>query len=130
MTQWVQFFGTAAKIRTTDRKPSILLTCNSNPHGLWWFVNTSVYKKRNDEYRYFDLEGGGVFSITWSGAPESGSIVKSEATEEKPGVWRLTPLKDLKPGEYGLFSGQTALFDGILGATQGQAILFDFGIDK
>jgi hypothetical protein len=129
ISHWVQFSDTAAKIRTPDHRPSVLITSDRDPRGLWWFVRASVYRKGNEQYRYFGLDGGGPFSVIWSGSPESGSIVNTEATEEKPGLWRLTPIRDLKAGEYGLFAGQTALFAG-LGGGEGQAILFDFGVDK
>jgi hypothetical protein len=125
-TTWVQFEDLSAKARVRDRRPALLLATDKDPRGRWWFVKTSQQKGEN--YRYFDLEGGGMFSVVWSGSPESGSIVKCEAVEEQPGVWALTPLKELKPGEYGMFSGQVqGMFPG---QPQGQALLFDFGIDK
>jgi hypothetical protein len=39
------------------------------------------------------------------------------------------PSKDLKPGEYGLFSGQVqgGWYPGMV---QGQSVLFDFAVDK
>jgi hypothetical protein len=124
---WVQFDDLSAKTRIRDRRPTLLLTSDKDPRGRWWFVKASL-QEDDENYRYFDLEGGGMFSVVWSGSPESGSIVKCEAVEEKPGVWALTPLKDLKPGEYGMFSGQVqAVFHG---QPQGQALLFDFGVDK
>lgn len=121
VTSWVQFADGSAKIRIRDRRPTILLESDKDPRGGWWFVQVSTDKEDGEDYRYFDLEGGGGFSIRWSGSPESGSVVKYEAIEEQPGRWRLTPLKELKPGEYGLFSGKTQ---------QGEGVLFDFGIDK
>jgi hypothetical protein len=63
--------------------------------------------------------------VSWSGSPEKGSVVKCEMVEEKPGLWALTPLKDLKPGEYGAFSGQVGPF-----GSPGQAVLYGFGVDK
>jgi hypothetical protein len=89
----------------SDRKPTILLATDKDPRGRWWFVRTS--QQEGEDYRCFDLEGGGGFSVVWSGSPEKGSVMKCDAVEEKPGLWGLTPLKELKPGEYGVFSGQT-----------------------
>lgn len=126
LVTWVQFDDLSAKTRIRDRRPTLLVATDRDPRGRWWFVRTS--QQEGEDYRYFDLEGGGVFSMVWSGSPEKGSIVRCEAFEEEPGLWRLTPLKELKPGEYGVFSGQ---MQGVFaGLTQGQAILFDFGIDK
>jgi len=125
---WVQFEGLAAKVRTRDRRPSLVVASDGDPRGRWWYVKTSLQEDEED-YRYFDLEGGGAFSMVWSGAPERGSVVKCDAVEEGAGLWVLTPVKELKPGEYGLFSGQiqSGWFPGM---TQGQSVLFDFGIDK
>ncbi len=119
---WIEFTPVSAETRTKDRRPTVLVPADTSPRGRWWFVHTS--QEKDEDYRYFDLEGGGAFSISWSGSPEKGSIVKCEMVEEKPGVWALTPLKELKPGEYGVFSGQVGPF-----APQGQAVLFDFGIE-
>jgi len=53
----------------------------------------------------------------------------SGATEEQRGLWRIRPLKDLRPGEYGLFAGSDQSATTIFGkGTAG--ILFDFGIEK
>jgi len=123
MTTWVEFTPISATVRTRDRRPTVGISTDTSPRGRWWFVHTS--QQNGEDYRYFDLDGGGGFSISWSGSPEKGSIVKCEMVEETPGHWALTPVKELKPGEYGLFSGQVGPF-----GPQGQAVLFDFGIDK
>jgi len=121
VVNWVQFNDPAAKTRIRDPRPVILLESDKDPRGAWFIVQVSVNNKKDDVYRYFDLEGGGgVFSNVWSGEPEKGSIVKFDVTQEGPNLWRLTPLKDLKPGEYGLFSGRK----------EGEGILYDFGIDR
>lgn len=121
VTQWVQFNDPSAKLRVTDRRPSVVIATDIDPRGAWWLVSLSTAKDGNGVYRYFDLErGGGVFSMAWSGSPEQGSIVKFDVVQEQPGKWRLTVPKDLKPGEYGVFSGRN----------QGEGILFGFGIDK
>ena len=120
VVSWLHFNDYTAKIRTKDRRPSFLLESDKDPRGGWWYVKVSQDKREDDDYRYFDLEGGGPFGIVWSGSPEKGSVVKYDATQERPGVWRLIPVKTLSPGEYGLFSGKR----------EGVGLLFDFGIDK
>ena len=117
VNNWVQFNDLSAKTRISDRRPTVLIATDKDPRGHWWFVRTS--QQEDEAYRYFDLEGGGVFSVVWSGSPDGGAIVKCDAVEEQPGLWGLTPLKDLKSGEYGLFTGQAE-----------GALLFDFGVDR
>lgn len=125
---WVQFEGLTSRTRIRDRRPTLLVAAEGDPRGRWWFVKTSQ-EEDDEDYRYFDLEGGGAFSMVWSGSPEKGSVVKCDAVEEGVGQWALTPQKDLKPGEYGLFSGQVqgGWYPGMV---QGQSVLFDFGVDK
>jgi hypothetical protein len=53
-------------------------------------------------------------------APDDDSMVKCDIVEEKPGLWRFTPIKELKPGEYGIYVGKG----------EQTASLYDFGIDK
>jgi hypothetical protein len=55
-----------------------------------------------------------------SSAPDDDSMVKCDITEQKPGLWRFTPVKDLKPGEYGIY----------IGKGEQTASLYDFGVDK
>lgn len=122
VTQWVQFEDLTAKVRIRDRRPTILLASDKDPRGGYWVVQMSVYDKRDEKYRYFDLENAG--SLMWgaagfSGAPEKGSVIKYDAVEEQPGLWRITPQTQLKPGEYGLFSAHGQ-----------ELLLFAFGIDR
>jgi hypothetical protein len=118
--QWVQFNDLTAKLRARDPMPAILIESEKDPRAGWFWIKAIQYNRKGNVYRYFDVLGGGAFSAGWSGKPEGISTVPYEATQEKPGLWRLTPVKALKPGEYALFSGQR----------EGQAIVFDFGVDK
>ena len=118
---WVQFSDLAAKTRIQDPRPSVLIESDKDPRGAWFWVQLTKNNKKNDIYRYFDLQGGGGFaSATFSGEPEKGSVINFELAQEGPNLWRLTPVKDLKPGEYGLF----------LGRREGEGILYDFGVDR
>jgi hypothetical protein len=119
VAKWIQFHDAAAKIRTVDRRPSLVIATDKDPRGAWWVVSVGTYKDSGEEVRYFDLEAGGWISIDLSGSPDKGAIVKYEVSQEQPGLWRLTLLKDLKPGEYGLFTG-----------AQGGGLLFGFGVAK
>jgi hypothetical protein len=119
VASWVHFNDNAAKIRTRDRRPSVLVESETDPRGGWWYVKVTQDKKDGEFYRYFDVEGG-VVSGFGGMAPEPGSVVKCDAVQAQQGVWRLTPVKDLSPGEYGVFTGKGG----------GQGLLFDFGVDK
>jgi hypothetical protein len=68
---------------------------------------------------------GGVISD----APDEACEVQYSAIEEKPGLWRITPKEELKPGEYGLFwwAGSSPLINRT-GASP--MSLYDFGVEK
>jgi len=119
MASWVHFNDRSAKIRTRDRRPAVLVESENDPRGGWWYVKLGQDKKDGEDYRYFDVEGGVMSGFQASSAPEKGSVVKCDAAQAGPGVWRLTPTKDLNPGEYGVFT-----------AKDRQGLVFDFGIDR
>ena len=70
--------------------------------------------------RSIDIQSPGMFGGVMTSAPDSDFLIKVDVTEEKPGLWRFTPTKQLKPGEYGIYVGKG----------EKAATLFDFGIDK
>jgi len=100
-------------------RPSVTVASDRDKKSIW-FVHVDQDKDAEDMNRSLDVESPGMWGGTMSSAPDGDMIVKCDVQEEKPGVYRLTPLKDLKPGEYGIYLGK------------GEAIgtLFDFGIDK
>jgi hypothetical protein len=51
------------------------------------------------------------------GAPDPDWTLPFDASQESPGVWRIVPKTDLKPGEYGLYISSVAT-------------LFDFAVDQ
>jgi hypothetical protein len=45
------------------------------------------------------------------GAPDSDNQIDYDVVAEGPDTWRITPKKDLKPGEYGLWNSQMEMYD-------------------
>jgi hypothetical protein len=117
--RFIIFDEVESKIRTKDHKPSVTVASDRDKKSIW-FVKVDQDKDAEDMNRSLDVESPGMWGGVMSSAPDGDMIVKCDVQEEKPGVFRLTPLKDLKPGEYGIYLGK------------GEAIgtLFDFGIDK
>jgi hypothetical protein len=117
--RFIIFDEVEAKVRTKDHRPSVTVASDRDKKSIW-FVHVDQDKDAEDMNRSLDVESPGMWGGTMSSAPDGDMIVKCDVQEEKPGVFRLTPLKDLKPGEYGIYLGK------------GEAIgtLFDFGIDK
>ncbi len=120
MRRFIEFDGVEATVRTKDRKPSVTIATDKDPHKLYWMVKLDQDKDPEDMDRSLDVESPGMWGGVMSSAPDDDSLVKCDITEEKPGLWRYTPLKELKPGEYGIYVGKG----------EQTASLYDFGVDK
>jgi len=120
MRRFIEFDGVEATVRTKDRKPSVTIATDKDPRKLYWMVKLDQDKDPEDMDRSLDVESPGMWGGVMSSAPDDDSLVKCDITEEKPGLWRFTPLKELKPGEYGIYVGKG----------EQTASLYDFGVDK
>ncbi len=120
MRRFVMFSELAASVRTKDRKPTVLISSGKDPRKTFWLVILDQDDDPEDMNRSLDVESPGMWGGVISSAPDSDMMVDYDATEEKPGVWRLTPRNELKPGEYGVYVGKG----------ENTATLYDFGVDK
>lgn len=123
---FVNYPGLKARVRTRDRRPTLLVKSSSALAGGHYF-----FAKLDSD------TGNGVRSLKISSfksglramfgsdrgalAPDSDWVIPFETAEESPGLWRVSVKQDLEPGEYGWYVHLTA-------GPQG-AGLFDFGID-
>jgi hypothetical protein len=98
----------------------VTIATDKDPGQIYWLVKVDQDKDKEDMNRSIDVESPGMWGGNMSSAPDGDFRIKCDKTEEKPGLWRYTPLKDLKPGEYGVYTGK--------GEQSGE--LFDFGVDK
>jgi hypothetical protein len=119
--RFIVFDELAATVRTKDRKPSITIAAAQDPSkGGYWLVKLDQDTDEEDKNRGMDVESPGMWGGTLSSAPDDDFKIKVEKAEEKPGVWRFVPIKDLKPGEYGVY----------IGKGEQTGIVYDFGVDK
>jgi len=111
---YMDYPGLHADERTKDKHPSILVTSPKNPAGRYYLAKCDV--NDGDGTRSVKMGKSGAFTSSGYGAPDSDWVINFSAKEEQPGLWRLVPVKDLKPGEYGVWGPSQELFD--------------FGVDK
>lgn len=118
---WLKYDGATASVRTKDRRPSLELASEGDPtKSGWYWVQLDQNGKGSEAYRSFDLNTKtGAWTATLSADPDKGVVVAVSVAQASPGVWRLTPDKPLKPGEYGLYYRVSE-----------KQILYAFGIDK
>jgi len=105
--------GTAASVRTHDARPTFTVYSANNPEGSIYLVKLTV--NGGDQNRSLKMGNSGFGSFKNAGAPDKDNQIPYEAKAVGNGnEWKLTPTKDLKPGEYGVLYGS----------------LFDFGVDS
>jgi len=108
---YMNYPGLNAKIRTRDRRPSMLIYSESDPRANLYIVRLKQDKKEKDR----DLKIGSRGSADVGLTPDKDWTIPYEGSEEKPGEWRIKLLSDLEPGEYGVYKS---------------IFLYDFGIEK
>ena len=110
--------GVASKSRTTDRRPELLATLAFDPHDVqessYSFLVKLDPSKRGD-IRSLKVGKGMMGGARPNAIPDRDWTVDYNAVQDSPGFWRITPKRDLEPGEYGLYSG---------------GLLYDFAVDK
>ena len=108
------FPGIAATVRTHDTRPSFVVNSADNPKGRIYLVSVEI--DNGDQDRSLKLGNSRAFGgMKNVGAPDKDNQIEYDAVAVgNSNQWKLTPTKDLKAGEYGLYMGE----------------LYDFGIDK
>ena len=126
--------GSTAQLRLTELRPSFFFyfhTGNANAGGSIGifqsasspteFVLVHLTSKKNER----EIPTAGV-SIAGSASVRPKEAVAFGYEKVAPGIYKITPREDVKPGEYGFLYGGN--FQGIVPG--GGGWLFDFGIDK
>lgn len=109
MLQFMDYPELAASVRTSDISPSVLLRVQGSPTGRVFWVRADPDK--NDNVRSVKVGRGGMFGVKSITTPDKDWTIPFETKEEQPGLWRLTPKKPLKSGEYGIWVGTGELYD-------------------
>jgi hypothetical protein len=103
------FPGVKADVRSQDRRPTLLIKSPNSPRGHFYLVSADSDSKNG--VRSVKLGNSRLFGVKNMGAPDSDNQITYDAVAEGANAWRLTPMKDLRPGEYGLWSSMTELYD-------------------
>ena len=113
---FTDFPGLRADVRIRDQRPHIIIQSSKSPQGRFFLVRCESNKKSGD--RSVKQGRGGLFTNKSFGAPDADWTVPFDVKQLEPGLWRMDPKQDLKPGEYGVYGGWFAMAD-----------LYDFGVD-
>ncbi len=98
---YVDYMGHRSEVRTADARPFFLVANREPPRGIFFLVRTdpsSVKKTRSVKV------GQSKFWSTMSPShPDPDWVMDVQVEENSPGIWKLTPRRDLKQGEYGIW---------------------------
>lgn len=108
----INYPGLKSDVRTQDPRPTLLIRYRDNPKGSFYLVSAEVDSRNN--VRSVKMGNSRLFGMKNAGAPDSDNQIDYDAVPESNDTWRITPKKDLRPGEYGMWR-----------ATQ----MYDFGVD-
>ena len=114
LRHFLEFDGQNAATRIKDRRPALDLHLGKNPGNHWWIVRLDP--DDDEPTRGLDLESAGMYGGAHSFEPDEDFIIETTRTDAGGGVWRFKPNKDLKPGEYALYTEK--------------GFAYDFGVDK
>jgi hypothetical protein len=123
---YLNYPGLHARARTHDRHPVLLIKSDPALTGGRYFFAKLDPDKGNGVRSLKISSVGNRFKARFGGdrsamAPDPDWIIPFEATEESPGLWKVTVKKDLLPGEYGWYV--------TIGAGPQAEGLFGFGVD-
>jgi hypothetical protein len=114
LRHFLEFDEQHATTRIKDRRPTLELHLGKSPGNHWWLVRLDP--DDDDPTRGLDLESAGMYGGAHTFEPDEDFVIESTRTDAGGGVWRFKANKDMKPGEYALYSEK--------------GFAYDFGIDK
>ncbi len=126
MLAFFDYPGLKAMLRTTDRRPSLLVKSKSQLSGGRYFWAKLDSDKRNGVRSLKISSAKGRLKATFGNSrrasePDHDWVLPYSVEELGDDLWRVTPEADLEPGEYGWYVD--------LGTGSQQSCIFDFGVD-
>lgn len=105
----VNYPGEKADVRIHDKRPSLLVKSQNSPKGHFYLVSAEV--DHGDGTRSVKLGNSRFGGMKNIGAPDSDNQTPFDAVAQGTDTWQITPTKDLKPGEYGLWTSSSEMYD-------------------
>lgn len=112
---FLDYPGLHARTRFANARPTLVIRSEHDPKGYYYLGKLDV-NDEDDNNRSLKIEQkASGFTATTRVIPAGRWYVDYESAEKTPGVWYITPKRDLSPGEYGVV---------VPGG-----ILYEFGVD-
>lgn len=112
---FLDYPGRYARTRIQNPRPTLLVRSAHDPRNYYYLARLDVNDEEDNNRSLKIEQKASGFTATTRVVPAGRWHIEYEAAEAEPGVWSLTPTRDLQPGEYGVV---------VPGG-----ILYEFGID-
>lgn len=112
---FLDYPGLRARTRITNARPSLVVRSEHDPKGYYYLAKLDVNDEEDNNRSLKIEQKASGFTATTRVVPAGRWHVEYEAKERSPGLWQITPTRDLEPGEYGMV---------VPGG-----ILYEFGVD-
>lgn len=107
--RFVDYPGLKSDVRVQDPRPTFVVNSGTSPRGRIYVVSADADARNG--VRSVKMGNAGLLGAKNIGAPDSSNQIEYDIASEGPTTWRLTLKKDLKPGEYGLWTTTRAMYD-------------------
>ncbi|HUP63150.1 MAG TPA: hypothetical protein VNA69_22355 [Thermoanaerobaculia bacterium] len=112
---FLDYPGLHARTRIKNSRPTLVIRSEHDPKGYYYLGKLDV-NDAEDNNRSLKIEQkAGGFTATTRVIPAGRWHVEYESSQKTPGIWYITPKRDLDPGEYGVV---------VPGG-----VLYEFGVD-
>jgi hypothetical protein len=112
---FLDYPGLHARARVKNARPTLTIRSEHDPKGYYYLGMLDVnHEADNNRSLKIEQKVSG-FTATTRVIPAGRWYVEYESSEKTPGIWYITPKRDLQPGEYGVV---------VPGG-----VLYEFGVD-
>jgi len=108
---FLDYPGLHARTRVKNPRPTLVIRSEHDPKGYYYLGKLDV-NDEDDNNRSLKIEQkASGFSATTRVIPAGRWYVDYESAETTPGIWYITPKRDLQPGEYGVVVPGGSLYE-------------------
>jgi hypothetical protein len=112
---FLDYPGLHARARIKNARPTLVIRSEHDPKGYYYLGKLDVNNEEDNNRSLKIEQKTSGFTETTRVIPAGRWYVEYESSEKTPGIWYVTPKRDLNPGEYGVV---------VPGG-----VLYEFGVD-
>jgi hypothetical protein len=112
---FLDYPGLHARTRIKTLRPTLVIQSEHDPKGYYYLGKLDVNDEEDNNRSLKIEQKASGFTATTRVIPAGRWYVDYESSEKTPGVWHITPKRDLQTGEYGVV---------VPGG-----VLYEFGVD-